>query len=287
MKIICLLLLLSIAVLELPFQVMSLTNLHKISCRILNRAGCNCNTFTIPTTVYCQPSSISTIQNDPNSDIINGNGVGKTARRKKSTLIMKSKNIMNVDINSSNNAGYANGNISGSGGNGNINMINRRKPKQIISNSRLFSIKEDTTEKGKETETTMPIQDESMKSKIKALWKNYGTIAIGTYLGVYLTTLGSIFIAIDFDIFNAGSVGLDPAYAIKKFCDLMELLTRSSALPNYIEEHPRVGTFAIAWVMTKFTEPLRLGFTLLTVPSVARFFGRVPFKSEATVIPKK
>ncbi len=34
-----------------------------------------------------------------------------------------------------------------------------------------------------------------------------------------------------------------------------------------------VGTFAIAWVMTKFTEPLRLGFTVATVPTIARWLG--------------
>ena len=34
-----------------------------------------------------------------------------------------------------------------------------------------------------------------------------------------------------------------------------------------------MGTFAIAWVMTKFTEPLRLGFTLAIVPPIARLLG--------------
>lgn len=42
-----------------------------------------------------------------------------------------------------------------------------------------------------------------------------------------------------------------------------------------------VGTFAVAWVMTKFTEPIRLGFTLVTVPTIARYFGKVP-PSEST-----
>ena len=39
-----------------------------------------------------------------------------------------------------------------------------------------------------------------------------------------------------------------------------------------------VGTFAAAWVMTKFTEPLRLFVTLGVVPSIARWIGRVPPK---------
>jgi len=35
-----------------------------------------------------------------------------------------------------------------------------------------------------------------------------------------------------------------------------------------------VGKFAIAWVMTKFTEPLRLGITIAAVPKVAKLLGR-------------
>lgn len=58
--------------------------------------------------------------------------------------------------------------------------------------------------------------DESLKGKIKYMWKNYGAIAIGTYFGVYITTLSSIFLCVDLDIFNAASVGLDPINAIKK-----------------------------------------------------------------------
>lgn len=35
-----------------------------------------------------------------------------------------------------------------------------------------------------------------------------------------------------------------------------------------------VGTFAIAWVMTKFTEPVRLGVTLAVLPKIARILGK-------------
>ncbi len=61
---------------------------------------------------------------------------------------------------------------------------------------------------------------------------------------------------------------------LAQFCNIFEMVTGNTFLPGYIREHPRVGTFAIAWVMTKFTEPLRLGFTVATLPSIARFFGR-------------
>jgi hypothetical protein len=55
-----------------------------------------------------------------------------------------------------------------------------------------------------------------MKDKFKKLWKQYGMIAVGTYLTVYISTLGSLFLAVDYDILNAASVGLDPVMAIEK-----------------------------------------------------------------------
>jgi hypothetical protein len=72
-------------------------------------------------------------------------------------------------------------------------------------------------------------------------------------------------------------------------------MTGSTRVPEYIRAHPPgmlmtdwnlvvfsypklflflVAKFAIAYIMTKFTEPLRLGFTLVTVPTIARWVGR-------------
>lgn len=110
--------------------------------------------------------------------------------------------------------------------------------------------------------------------KVKGMWKKYGVVAIGTYLFVYIATLSSIFVSLDYDIFNAATFGFDPAMAVQKVCDIFESVTGSKALPKYIREHPHVGTFAIAWVMTKFTEPLRLAVTVGIVPKIARFFGK-------------
>lgn len=55
-----------------------------------------------------------------------------------------------------------------------------------------------------------------MTNKFQMMWQAYGTLALGTYLGVYVGTLGSLFLALDYDIFNAATVGLDPVEAIKK-----------------------------------------------------------------------
>ena len=123
-------------------------------------------------------------------------------------------------------------------------------------------------------------KNDDLKSKLKVLWKQYGGVAVVTYLSVYICTLSSVFVSLDLDIFNAATFGLDPNAAVKKFCDVVEYATGINTLPNYIRENPRVGTFALAWVMTKFTEPIRLGFTISIVPSIARFLGRAPPKKQ-------
>ena len=60
--------------------------------------------------------------------------------------------------------------------------------------------------------------------------------------------------------------------------DVVQAWTGYDGIPTYLREHPRVGTFAMAWVMTKFTEPPRLAITAVAVPTVARYLGRKPEK---------
>lgn len=139
---------------------------------------------------------------------------------------------------------------------------------------RLYSATSHRDEKDSKTTSSTDIAKPSMQEKFKKLWKNYGMIAVGTYLTMYVTTLGSLFLAVDYDILNAASVGLDPIVAIDKFCGVVELFTGNHSFPEYVREHPHVGKFGIAWVMCKFTEPLRLGITIAVVPQVAKLLGR-------------
>jgi len=69
---------------------------------------------------------------------------------------------------------------------------------------------------GEKNEAKADEEDISLKGKIKAMVKKYGAVAVGTYLTVYVTTLGSMFVALDYDIFNAATFGLDPAAAVQK-----------------------------------------------------------------------
>lgn len=137
-------------------------------------------------------------------------------------------------------------------------------------------------------------KDESLKGKFKDLWKKYGLLSIGTYLSIYVMTLGSIFTALDYDIFNAATFGFDAVELVSKACKIIGNLTGTDSLPNYIDNHPKcklfymihilpfliyvysrvVGTLAVAWILTKFTEPLRFGFTLAILPAISKLLGK-------------
>ena len=60
------------------------------------------------------------------------------------------------------------------------------------------------------------VKGTDLKSKITDLWNMYGFVAVGTYATIYVSTLGSVFIAMDYDIFNAATFGFDPVGAVKK-----------------------------------------------------------------------
>lgn len=71
-------------------------------------------------------------------------------------------------------------------------------------------------DQNKKEESSQPVNEQSLKGKLQQLWKSYGIIAVGTYMSVYVGTLGSVFLALDFDIFNAATFGMDPNYAVHK-----------------------------------------------------------------------
>ena len=151
-------------------------------------------------------------------------------------------------------------------------------PKTMISqrNRSTLPVKFTRLNAADKEDTAIPIEtgETGLKAQFKNMWKKYGYMGIGFYLTVYISVLSSIYVSLDLDLLNAAAFGVDPQSAVKKVCNLVEKVTGNGFLPGYINEHPKVGTFAIAWVMTKFTEPLRLGFTIAALPTMARIFGR-------------
>ena len=91
-----------------------------------------------------------------------------------------------------------------------LSSFSKRGVKQQAVAIRAFSTGP-TPDKVKE-----PEQQLTFKDKVKNMWKNYGKLAIVTYIGVYASTLGSVFLALDFGAFNASTFGFDHAAAIAK-----------------------------------------------------------------------
>jgi hypothetical protein len=79
----------------------------------------------------------------------------------------------------------------------------------------------------------------TFKEKITLMWKNYGKVAIGTYITVYLTTISSIYFALDFGVFNAATFGFDHAAAILKVGNMVDSLWGKAVMVDYISQNPK------------------------------------------------
>lgn len=125
---------------------------------------------------------------------------------------------------------------------------------------------------------------ESMRTGAKGLsgmMRKYGPVFVGTYLGVYLTTLGSLFAGVQSGL-------LDPAYLFSLFghVDAGETVNTVDLVVNWMkhtsftepyapwmEERPYLANFAVSWIAVKFTEPIRMPVAIGLTPRVSRFLG--------------
>ncbi|GLD96374.1 hypothetical protein PINS_up005057 [Pythium insidiosum] len=139
--------------------------------------------------------------------------------------------------------------------------------------------------------------------KLKELWRQYGIVAVGTYFSMYGIVLGSIYVAIEQGWVStartsrpegseqaAGSDTNANANANAAASSPFNLVTATNKIVTLAEDlgvaqymdlqrvNSKTGSFVIAWVATKFTEPLRLAVTLAITPRIARLVGRAPKK---------
>jgi hypothetical protein len=102
---------------------------------------------------------------------------------------------------------------------------------------------------------------EKKVSRIRQLWRKYGYVFVGTYGSVYLLTLGSLY-----TLMSRGIIGGADAISYVQSLGLDRLIHADNI-------NPKAGNFAIAWVLTKFTEPIRLGVTIVATPIISRALG--------------
>mgnify|MGYP000461382904 CR=1 FL=1 len=119
------------------------------------------------------------------------------------------------------------------------------------------------------------------------MMKQYGPVFFGTYLTVYGATLGGLYVGVESGL-------LDPVVLLGYItgnheesrssavvvAELLQHYTLTESWAETVLEKPHLAQLAVAWVATKFTEPLRLAATAAVTPRVARYFNMGPAKSE-------
>lgn len=136
--------------------------------------------------------------------------------------------------------------------------------------------------------------------------KQYGPVFVVTYGSLYLITLSSIYVGVDsgtidpvtmFSYINSITTGAHDALggdmmgsAGESAEDGMEVSKTTAHMVieylqhysitrpvvPFLEKNPHFANLGVAWVATKFTEPIRLVVTMGIVPRLADYFGYKP-----------
>lgn len=124
-------------------------------------------------------------------------------------------------------------------------------------------------------QATPVVEEEGKIGKLRLMIKRYGAVAVVTYLGVYVGTLGILFATVESGV-NPFDYGLDSGWLVEKATGILEGYSWSEPFVGAIQNNPHAGNFAVAWILTKFTEPVRMLVTITIVPRIARALGKAP-----------
>ncbi|KAG5189533.1 hypothetical protein JKP88DRAFT_155059, partial [Tribonema minus] len=117
----------------------------------------------------------------------------------------------------------------------------------------------------------------------KEMWRRYGLVAVGTYFGIYVATLGGLYLVFDYGFMTASDMPAGAAHAGDTLQALVERLpdwaqAKVNALYAKMQQEPGFRNFVLAWLTTKVTEPVRVLATVGITPRIARALGRAPKK---------
>lgn len=142
---------------------------------------------------------------------------------------------------------------------------------------------------------------------LRELAQKYGWTFFASYFTVYLITLSTLFTGLDCGYIDPATLtdiqfqlpwhsgtGAEEAAAkadakefrssVKMIAEYIERFEWTTRLAEAVEKNPHLSNLAIAWVATKFTEPVRLPLTLAITPRVAKFFGQKTEDDEDDVV---
>ena len=145
------------------------------------------------------------------------------------------------------------------------------KAKSDNNNNRHASL---NTSAGAEEQEKMTGSASHKKNSFFEVYSRHGIVFVGTYLGVYCGTLASLFLLIDWGLLSEERANQMVADVVNYF-DLGDHLhfdvDPDSWKSLILNMNPNL---AIAWILTKFTEPMRLATSIVITPSISRLVNR-------------
>jgi hypothetical protein len=133
---------------------------------------------------------------------------------------------------------------------------------------RIEAEERENAERAREAAMQPPPTAKSTFGRFKELWHKYGWVFVATYIAVYLSTWFSIYVLLTTpwiaDLSFMQSINEWGNSHLKELQEKVTFLKRMNI------------NVAIAWVLTKPTEPVRAMVTLAITPAIARLLGRVP-----------
>jgi hypothetical protein len=115
------------------------------------------------------------------------------------------------------------------------------------------------------------------------MFRMYGPVFVGTYATIYVSTLGALYAGVQSGALDPvalfGWLGQDTGEChntVDLVVEFMQKYTFTEAYAPSVEKHPYLANLAVAWIATKFTEPIRLAVALPLTPQVAKYFEYVP-----------
>jgi hypothetical protein len=168
-----------------------------------------------------------------------------------------------------------------------VNNANKEETKETLPNN-------NSSLKASQTKGDSPIDDAPSavaKPTFRTMVRQYGPLFIVTYLSVYVSTVFGFYLGIE-------SGWLDPAYLLSFISadgDSDFATNSATAITNflnhyswtqwavpYVEKNPWAANLAVAWIVTKPTEPIRFGVTVGLLPLLARKLGNTTGATRST-----
>ena len=133
------------------------------------------------------------------------------------------------------------------------------------------------------------VMGDDRKKSFQSMLRQYGKVFIGTYMAVYVSTVLGIFASIQSGQLDAmyiislvtsssaqselGGVAAEATSAMNDLLKLLDSYAMTRPVAPLVEKYPWTANFAIAWIATKFTEPIRFGVTVVVTPPLSKFLG--------------